>query len=159
MIFVTVGTQKFQLNRLISLIDGYVSDGLISDHVIAQIGNSDYIPKNIEYSRFFDKEQFTETLSQADIVITHSGVGIIISALKQQKPVIVFPRLLKYNEHVDDHQTEIAKAFEKKGYALCCGETDDMLEFIKRSHNHPFARYSPQESKVYSIVSSFLNNL
>ena len=46
MIFVTLGTQKFQLNRLLKLIDEYIEKGIIKDEVFAQIGNTDYIPVN-----------------------------------------------------------------------------------------------------------------
>ena len=49
MIFVTVGSQKFQFDRLIKKIDELVGSKIISDQVIAQIGSSTYKPKNIEY--------------------------------------------------------------------------------------------------------------
>jgi UDP-N-acetylglucosamine transferase subunit ALG13 len=45
MIFVAVGTQKFQLNRLLKEIDDLISQGKLQDEVFAQTGHSDYIPK------------------------------------------------------------------------------------------------------------------
>ena len=122
MIFVVLGTQKFQLNRLLQKLDEYVEQGLLKDEVFAQIGNSTYKPKNYKYKDFVDKKEFDETVAKADVVIAHSGVGTIITAIHAQKLVIVYPRLAKYNEHVDDHQLDIAKAFEMKKYVLCCYE-------------------------------------
>ena len=135
MIFVILGTQKFQLNRLLKKLDQYVAQGLLQDEVIAQIGYSDYLPKNYKYYEFLNKEEFDKMVEKADIVFTHSGVGSIIDALNYHKPVIVFPRLAKYKEHIDDHQLDIAKAFSKKKFVLCCDETDELLDKIKESRN------------------------
>lgn len=48
MIFVALGTQKFQLNRLLKMLDDMIKEGRLKEKVIAQIGHSDYIPKNYE---------------------------------------------------------------------------------------------------------------
>ena len=48
MIFVVVGTQKFQLNRLLKVFDTLLEEEKIDQEVFAQIGNSDYIPKNYD---------------------------------------------------------------------------------------------------------------
>ena len=118
MIFVVLGTQKFQLNRLLKLLDEYVKLGKIKEEVIDQRGNSDFIPKNFESFEFLDKDTLDSYIKKANNVVTHSGVGSIITALKSKKPVIVFPRLKKYGEHVDDHQLDIATAFAKKNYVM-----------------------------------------
>lgn len=44
MIFVSVGTQKFPLDRLFKEIDSLIEQGLINEPVFAQIGTSNYIP-------------------------------------------------------------------------------------------------------------------
>ena len=154
MIFVVLGTQKFQLNRLLQKLDEYVEQGLLKDEVFAQIGNSTYKPKNYKYKDFVDKKEFDETVAKADVVIAHSGVGTIITAI--QKPVIVYPRLAKYNEHVDDHQLDIAKAFEMKKYVLCCYENDDLLEKIEQSKTYHFDEYVSQQKQIIGIIKDFL---
>ena len=58
MIFLTVGSQKFQFNRLLKKIDNLVEIGIIQEEVIAQIGYSDYIPKNFKYKQFMDRDEF-----------------------------------------------------------------------------------------------------
>ena len=49
MILITVGSQKFQFNRLLSKIDELIEKKVITDKVFAQIGVSDYKPKNYEF--------------------------------------------------------------------------------------------------------------
>ena len=158
MIFVILGTQKFQLNRLLKTLDQYVEKGLIKDRIVAQIGYSDYLPRWYEYVEFLNKEEFDSMIQEADVVISHSGVGSIISALNAKKPVIVFPRLAKYREHIDDHQMEIAYAFSKKKYVLCCNEDDDLLELLDRCKTFSFATYVSQREKIVDIISDYLKN-
>ena len=60
MIFTTVGTQKFPFDRLIQSLDGFVESGRITEHVMAQIGNSNYIPRNFPYRRFLSAAEYDE---------------------------------------------------------------------------------------------------
>jgi UDP-N-acetylglucosamine transferase subunit ALG13 len=156
MIFVVLGTQKFQLNRLLSEIDELIETGGITQEVIAQIGVSDYIPKHYQYFRYIDKKQFDELILQATVVITHSGVGSIITALKAKKPVVIYPRLQKYHEHVDDHQLDIAKAFEKKNYVICRYDDETLPQVMRRCRNYPFAEYIEVTNKITDIIADFL---
>jgi UDP-N-acetylglucosamine transferase subunit ALG13 len=158
MIFVILGTQKFQLNRLLRQLDQYVAQGVIREEIVAQIGYSDYIPKRYRHVDFLDKAEFDRTIERADIVIAHSGVGSIISALKAGKPVVVYPRLSKYREHIDDHQLDIANAFSQKGYCLCCKEDDDLLEKIKECYSSHFETYVSQREKIVQIIRGYLDN-
>ena len=46
MIFVVLGTQKFQCNRLLKTVDELVGNGTIKEEVFAQKGYIDYKPTN-----------------------------------------------------------------------------------------------------------------
>ena len=157
MIFVVLGTQKFQLNRLLQKLDEYVEQGLLTDEIYAQIGNSTYKPRHYAYKEFMDKKEFDATIAKADLVIAHSGVGTIITAIHAKKPVVVFPRLAKYKEHVDDHQLDIARAFEMKKYVLCCYENDDLLEKINKCKSFHFDEYVSQQKQIIGIIKNFLD--
>jgi UDP-N-acetylglucosamine transferase subunit ALG13 len=157
MIFVVLGTQKFQLNRLLKEIDELIEKGGITQEVIAQVGVSDYEPKHFKAYRFLDKKQFDELIGQATVVISHSGVGSIITALKAKKPIIVYPRLQKYHEHVDNHQLDIAKAFEKKNYIVCCHEEETLSQTMERCRHYPFAEYVSNTNKIIDIIQGFFD--
>lgn len=157
MIFVVLGTQKFQLNRLLKEIDNLCEMNLLEE-VFAQIGCSDYIPKNFRYVDFLDKSEFDKKISECSLVITHSGVGSIITAVQCKKPVIVYPRLSKYNEHVDNHQLEIARAFSKKNFVLCCEEKDNLGVLIQEAKTHKFDEYISSTEKILDLVGGFLKD-
>ena len=86
MIFVVLGTQKFPLNRLLKEIDDLVGSGKITEPVFAQIGWSDYIPQNFAFERFLEKSSFEEKIAECSMLITHSGVGTIVTGMRYGKP-------------------------------------------------------------------------
>ena len=54
MIFVTLGSQKFQFDRLLKKLDELVEEGVIREEITAQIGASTYLPKHFPYVRFIE---------------------------------------------------------------------------------------------------------
>ena len=156
MIFVVLGTQKFQCNRLLRQIDRLIEEGKITEEVFAQRGNSDYVPVHFGYTDFLPKKEFEEKIAACDVLITHSGVGTILAGVNNHKPVIVFPRLKKYKEHVDDHQLDIARAFQKKKLVLVCGEEDMLDELISRSRNYEFGTYQSQRERMIKLIDTYL---
>ena len=50
MIFITLGSQKFQFDRLLKEVDRLIADGVIQEKVFAQIGASEYLPQNYTLS-------------------------------------------------------------------------------------------------------------
>lgn len=115
MILVAVGQQKFQFNRLIHKIDELIENGTIKDKVFVQYGTSDK-PKVAEGKAFIPKEEMQKLVENADLLIIHSGAGMIVEAARLGKHVIAVPRMREFNEHVDNHQFEIAEVFENIGY-------------------------------------------
>ena len=159
MIFVAVGTQKFQMNRLLKEIDNCIEGRDITEKVFAQIGNSTYQPKNYEYSTFLGKEDFEERVKECNLLITHSGVATIITGLKFDKPVIVVPRLAKYGEHVDDHQLQIAESFQELNFVIKCQDVSKLSEAITEARSHKFDRYISQRKKMIKTVDLFIDRL
>jgi UDP-N-acetylglucosamine transferase subunit ALG13 len=151
MIFITLGSQKFQFNRLLIAVDELIDNGVIKEEVFAQTGYSDYKPRNYCFKKFLDREEFADYEVKADIVITHGGTGAIIGAVKKGKKVIAVPRLAKYGEHVDDHQLQLIAQFKNQNL-ICgiddCSEIEKGLDYVR---NHVFNSY---ESNTYSIVKS-----
>jgi len=110
-IFATVGS-TYSLDRLVKELDKMGENKKYE--IFAQIGKSEYSPKNIKFEELLTYEQMQEKIKWADIIIAHAGAGSIIDLIASSKKFILFPRLKKYGEAVDDHQIEICKAFEKK---------------------------------------------
>lgn len=151
-IFITLGSQKFQFNRLLKAVDELCEKGTVdAEDVFAQIGYSDYLPKNFSYKKFLDRDEFSKEMGKADIVITHGGTGAIIGAVKKGKKVIAVPRLAKYGEHVDDHQLQLVGQFKELDLICECDDVDkisDALDVVKRS------TYKDYVSNTRNIIES-----
>jgi UDP-N-acetylglucosamine transferase subunit ALG13 len=160
MIFVTVGTDIHQFDRLIKAIDRLVDQGEIKDKVIAQIGNCDYEPKNFEYFEFKPYEEVEKLTEESELVISHGGAGSIMLALEKRKPLIVVPRLIKYNEHVNDHQMELIQELEKQGKLFGVYDISNLKDTIKRVKK--IKREKSQKSKtnkIVEILENYVKNL
>ena len=113
MIFITVGTQA-PFDRLIKLIDEWAKGQDIK--CFAQIANSKYKPKNIEFKTFLTEQEFTAVFEKATLIISHAGMGTIISSLRENKVILTLPRLAKFKEHRNNHQIATTRAFSEKGF-------------------------------------------
>lgn len=159
MIYVTVGTQKFQFDRLIRTVDKLVGNSDVKEEVFIQSGNCNYKPVNCPYKSFLTKDEFEDYISNCSLLITHSGVATIIAGLKKKKPVIVMPRLEKFGEHVDDHQVQIANAFAEQNLILKCDCENDLSRCIKIARNHKFDEYVSQRKVMVDTIRKFINTL
>lgn len=158
MILVTLGTQKFAMNRLVEAVDKLAAK--LEEEVFIQAGNSTYKPVNCRYSQFVDSADFKKMIEECNILITHAGVGSIMTGINAGKPVIVVPRLKQYGEHVDDHQTQIAKAFCDKGCVICCEDVGQLQECIDKVRSgYSFKPYTAPDRKIEDIILGFINKL
>lgn len=101
MILVTTGTQ-LPFDRLIVAVDEVAPS--LNEPVFAQIGASDYKPRNLEWTARLRPSQFDDKVRDASLVVSHAGIGTILRAKKYGKPIILFPRQVAYGEQRNDHQ-------------------------------------------------------
>lgn len=159
MIFITLGSQKFQFNRLLKYIDELIEkDILNSEEVFAQIGASDYLPKNYLSKNFVTREEFQIYMAKSEIVLTHGGTGAIVTALKKNKLVIATPRQAKYGEHVDDHQFQIVKNFTERNLILSINNIEELEESLGNIRSKVFDKFESNNDLYISTLSSFINN-
>lgn len=158
MIFVTLGSQKFQFNRLLKKLDNLVKNSKIKEEIFAQIGYSDYKPQNYKYKDFVDRDQFKDIMSKSDIVITHGGTGAIITAVKQEKKVIAMPRLAKYGEHVDDHQIQIVKEFEDSGIIKAVYDIEDLEKALISINSEHFKKYKSNTQTIINDIEEYIES-
>ncbi|WP_320967090.1 glycosyltransferase [Hungatella sp.] len=131
MIFVTVGTHEQPFNRLIEYVDNLKKDGGITDEVIMQTGFSTYEPKFCKWSRLLPYNEMVQSVADARIVITHGGPASFIMPLQIGKIPIVVSRRHEFNEHVNNHQVEFAKAVAKRmGNIIPIYEIDELKNVI-----------------------------
>ncbi len=156
MIFVTLGSQKFQFDRLLCKIDELIENGTITEPVFAQAGYSTYAPKHFETEAFLDRDTFAATMEKANMIITHAGTGAIIGAVKKGKKTIAVPRLAKYGEHVDDHQLQIVEQFTEMDMLEPCWDTEDLKQAYLAAAEKTYTPYISNTHTIIADIEKFL---
>lgn len=153
MILVTLGTQDKKFYRLLDAIQKQIDNKKIKEPVVVQAGySSDYKSKNMEIFDLIPVDEFDKLIRECDILITHGGVGSIISGLKNNKKVIAAVRLSKYGEHVNDHQKQIVDNFVKMGYILSLDNFDELDKVLKKAKTFKPKKYKSNKNKFIKII-------
>lgn len=69
-------------------------------------------------------------IEKASLVITHGGPASFLNVLAKGKPLIVVPRKLEFEEHVNNHQIEFLKKLNQRGYNIPYIDNIDELDII-----------------------------
>jgi UDP-N-acetylglucosamine transferase subunit ALG13 len=106
-IFVTVGTQ-LPFERLIKAVDDWAG-AVGEEEIFAQTGPCAKKPRFLESREFVSPADAAGYFSRADLIVSHAGMGSILSALRYGKPIVIMPRRASQGEHRNDHQLATAK--------------------------------------------------
>lgn len=158
MIFIALGTQKFQLNRLLMEIDQLIEEKKINDEVYAQIGHSIYKPNNFQVVDFLSPKDYEDNINKCSVFITHGGVGSITSAMSKDKKIIVYPRLEKFNEHIDDHQLQIANKYKELGLVTVANNKLELINALETIDSiKSDIKLTPKTDEIVKTIIDFIN--
>ena len=158
MILVLLGTQNNSFHRLLEEIDKLIKNGVIKDKVIVQAGYTKFKSKNMKIFTLIPKEKLEKYQKDADIIITHGGVGSIIGSIEKGKKVIAVPRLKQYGEHVNNHQLDIVESFDKLGYIIGITDVSQLSDALQRIDTFEPKRYIQNTGNIIKIVENFIDN-
>lgn len=166
MILVALGTQPHQFTRLLDYVEKLVSSLDIDEDIYIQVGETkngfseDFLAKdNIHVEEYFTN--FQDLVSQADLLMTHGGVGTIIGSILQDKDVISVPRLGLKGEHINEHQVELVEKLDKDNFIIFANNYPEFEKSYLRYLNNDFARnkyHSNNErfnNKLYNSIKDF----
>ena len=159
MILVTLGTQDKSFTRLVKEIDKLVEKKVIKEKVIVQLGCTKYKSKNLETFDLIEFDKLEQMTKDANLIITHGGVGSILTGLKYDKKVIALPRLSKYKEHTNDHQIQIVNEFYNTGYILKCDEPKDLEKVLKEVKDFKPKKYESNTKNMVKMIENYIDNL
>lgn len=131
MILVTVGTEQYPFNALMSWVDMLIRYQLIDpeEEIVVQYGASTELPDGVKVFRRLPEVVFRQLIDRSRLVIGHCGEGTTLLLESLGKPYVLVPRTQQYGEHVDDHQVEMADAVEKQGLAVA-RTPGDLVRFL-----------------------------
>ncbi|MBR3163212.1 MAG: hypothetical protein IKF17_03850 [Clostridia bacterium] len=159
MILVLLGTQNNSFYRLLEEIEKNIEAGNINEKVVVQAGFTKYKSDKMQIFDMVSQDELNKLIEEADIIITHGGVGSIMSAVRMGKRVIAVPRLKKYNEHVNDHQLEIIDTFRKQGIIIGINDVSELSQALIDVRNLMGTNLkSSQENKIVKIIDDFIQN-
>lgn len=157
MILISVGTIDKPFNRLIDIcLDIFKNT---KHKVLIQAGST--CIKKVPSNRFIVKnimtyQEILQAYKKADLIISAAGEGSVISLLQHSKnKPILFPRLKKYHEHVDDQQLQIAKKMKKKNYVLMATNKKNLLK-LAISRRLPMPTYSQSSLNKDRLVKNLI---
>jgi len=159
MIFVTLGTQDKSFSRLLDAIQKQIDNGNIKEKVVVQVGYTQFKSSDMEIFDYISKEDFEEFMKTCDILITHGGVGSIMSGLEAGKKIIAAARLKKYGEHTNDHQIQIIEKFEKEGYLLALNDFDNLDNIIKKVKKMKVKKYKSNTQNIINYLENYIDNV
>ena len=156
-----LGTQNNSFQRLLEEIDRLISKNVITEEVIVQAGYTQYQPKNekMKIMDFMPIEELDTFEQKADFIITHGGVGSIVTSLEKGKKVIAVPRLHQYGEHVNNHQTEIVEKFNKSGNIIGIQSVEELEKAIKQVQEFEPKPYIENNHKMLELIENFINQI
>lgn len=156
LIFVTLGTQDKSFERLLKQIDLDIQKGNIKEKVVVQAGHTKYSSDNMEIFDFLATDEFEKMINKSRIIITHGGVGSILTGLKKGKVVIAAARLKKYKEHTNDHQKQIIKEFTDRGYILELRDFSKLSKIIEKAERFRPKKFVSNTPNFVSIVENII---
>ncbi len=157
MILVLLGTQNNSFSRLLNKIEECIDNKIINEEVVVQAGHTNFNSSKMKVLDFISQEELDNLISKARIIITHGGVGSIINSIKHGKKVIAVPRLMKYGEHVNDHQIQIIEKFSKEKYIVGIAELNELPSVLHSIDDFTPVKYNSGSSNIINIISDFIN--
>ena len=158
MILVTLGTQDKSFKRLLDAIQKQIDNGNIKDKVVVQAGCTEFESKDMEIFDLIDRDKFNELISECDLLITHGGVGSILTGLNNNKKVIAAPRLKEYKEHTNNHQLEIIEKFSDSGFILPLYDFDNLEKVLKDIKKFKPKKYKSNTENMIKIIENYIEN-
>ena len=159
MIFVTLGTNDESFERLLKAIDKEIDKGTIKEKVIVQAGCTKYESKNMEILDLVPRDEFEKLISECNLLITHGGVGSILTGINKGKKVIAVPRLAKYNEHGNDHQLQIVDNFSERKYILAVKDLNKLGKTIEKAKTFKPQKFVSNTHNIINMIEEFIDNL
>jgi len=129
-IFATVGTHAQPFGRFFAIVD---AARRLGHEVVVQHGTNPP-PRDIARAvAFMSFDEVAAHVEEAHAVITHAGVGSILTARRAGHRPLVVARLRRYGEHVDDHQEELTRRLVELGHVVAVTAAEEVPGALARA--------------------------
>jgi UDP-N-acetylglucosamine transferase subunit ALG13 len=157
MILVLLGTQNNSFHRLLEEVEKNIENGNIQEEVVVQAGFTKFESDEMKIFDMISTDEFEKLIQEADLIITHGGVGSMVAGIRAGKRVIAVPRQKKYGEHVNDHQKEIIDTFRRQGVIIGIDEVEELSDALKKAKELTIEVQEQKENNIVTIVANFID--
>jgi UDP-N-acetylglucosamine transferase subunit ALG13 len=105
-IFLTIGTHE-PFDRLVRAVDAWCASQTTGQSLFGQItepGAGGYMPRHFDWVSRLAPVDYAARFAAADLIVSHAGMGSILTALQAAKPIVILPRRGHLRETRNDHQ-------------------------------------------------------
>ena len=154
-IFVSMGTHPKPFLRLLNEIKRLQE----KDKNLSFFIQSGSTPiEGLKGMSFLSKKVYDSEIKRADLVIAHCGAGIMMNAFDFKKPLILVPRLKKFDEHSNDHQKELAEKLSEEKNALMVLDINALEKTIKESLKLK-SNFKPTKDLLAKDIREFIEEI
>ena len=156
MILVTVGMQ-LGFDRLIEAMDALAPE--LAMPVIAQTGKGTYAPKNMEARVKIAPDEFESLVQQSRLIVSHAGIGTVLTAARFSKPILLFARRADLNEHRNDHQLATVRNLKDRPGILVADSEADLPARIAEALAQETVTHSasPEAARLNRALAEFID--
>lgn len=147
-------------DRLVTTVDAWAAKHPDVE-VFAQIGLTDFVPRHMEWEKLLDPVRYAEVFAKAEVVVSHAGMGTVISAAEQGKPLLLLPRLGALRETRNDHQVATARWLaERPGIWVAMSENElaSALDARARLTSKTIAGSTEAEPRLIKAIRDFISD-
>ena len=155
MILVTVGMQ-LGFDRLVRAMDTLAPT--LNMPVIAQTGKGGYRPQRMEARERITPDEFEALVSEARLIVSHAGIGTVLTAQRFSTPTVLMPRRADKGEHRNDHQLATVKSLRGRPGILVANDETQLPERIEQglALGNWAAQRSGSAQQLHRAVANFI---
>ncbi len=129
MILLCVGTRA-PFNRLVRAVDQWAWKNPASE-IFAQIGNTTFIPRNMDYVRnFYSISRQNRKFDRASLLICDLSVELLLPASERALPVLALPRLPIFGEETGIDQITLARHLKSDDFITIAQDETHLQSLI-----------------------------
>jgi UDP-N-acetylglucosamine transferase subunit ALG13 len=153
-IFATVGSHPtFAFDRLLRALER-----LGDEDLVVQYGPGNPPANATVAEPWMSFEEIVDNMARADRVVSHAGVGTILCAIQAGHVPVVFPRLERFGETVDDHQLHLASALVGTGKLILVEEADALAAAVAKAPPRGEAKQDGGEALIEAVREELLQS-
>ncbi|MDJ0979364.1 MAG: glycosyltransferase [Erythrobacter sp.] len=144
-------------DRLIKAMDELAPS--LSEPVVAQTGKGRYAPLHMRAQESMTPAEFDSHVQQARLIVSHAGIGTILTAARWSKPIALLARRADLNEHRNDHQLATAENLKGRPGILVATEVSDLPRIVAQGLQLGTVAHTgaAQAATLHKAVAKFID--